>query len=495
MASPSASTSFTKLEPPNPTPTAATYLSSLPELSSARGQFLYSSFSSRKQSNPTGYAGALSWWRNQLVRMTSQALFGQHRLVLKVDDDLRHLLRTAKLGRPASVGTVIAEMVHGRSCILLSTYLASPSTGTTSSSGTSLLGLVTRPLAWAASRLLGRASASSSSSTTTYDEAVEWSNRQGEYVVVPLVEKATTALLPLLETHLSDPLSRLMTVHMFRAQFGSRLLPASSEGTENNAELSTLDVQVLVKHLCDQGYCVQKGEALKFRPFHSTSTTTEPLTLTSSDLSILSLVSTLSQLEAYILSLQTRIKTYHTLATSALSTQQPTPLIKSYLSQKQHLQKTLDQKLAACDRLKQVLLGIETASSDQEMIQAMEVGATVLREVLGDPEMKRKRVEEVNERVAQGLEEARELNEEVLRGAGVGLDEQGEREIEDELKRLRLQDEEEKEKEKEGYDKLEGIGKVPVGKIEKSEKEANITEETKVEQQKEEENKRENVLA
>ncbi|SCZ97633.1 BZ3500_MvSof-1268-A1-R1_Chr4-3g07318 [Microbotryum saponariae] len=488
MASSSASTSTAEPKVAHPPLSATSYLSSLPELSTARGQFLYSSFSSRKQSNPTGYAGALSWWRTQLVRMTSQALLGDHRLVIKIDDDLRHLLRTHKLGRPASLATVIvshrsqpviAEMVNDQSCIPLSTYLASPSTDATSSSGTSLLGLVTRPLGWAASRLLGRAS--SSSSSTTYDDTVEWLKRQGEYVVVPLIEKATTTLLPRLEAHLIDPLSRLMTLHTFRARFGSQLL-------DPDAELSTLDVQVLVKHLCDQGYCVQKGEAIKFRPFHQSATsTTPPLTITSSDLSILSLLSTLTQLEAYITSLQTRIKTYQSLATTALSTQQPTTLIKSHLAQKRYVQKILEQKLGARDKLSQVLLGIETATSDNEMIKAMELGADVLREVVGDPEIRLKRVEEVNERLAQGLEDAREINGEILGGAGVGLGEEGEREIEEELRRLRLDDQREGEKAVE--EKLEGSGKVPAGEI------GDFKEEDEVRVEEKQESTREKALA
>ncbi|SGY73185.1 BQ5605_C005g03271 [Microbotryum silenes-dioicae] len=370
-------------------------------------------------------------------------------------------------------------MVNDQSCIPLSTYLASPSTHPTSSSGTSLLGLVTRPLGWAASRLLGRGS--SSSSSTTYDDTVEWPNRQGEYVVVPLVEKATTTLLTLLEAHLIDPLSRLMALHTFRARFGSQLL-------DPDAELSTLDVQVLVKHLCDQGYCVQKGEAIKFRPFHpSTTSTTPPLTITSSDLSILSLLSTLTQLEAHITSLQTRIKTYQSLATTALSTQQPTALIKSYLAQKRHVQKLLEHKLGAREKLSQVVWAIETATSDNEMINAMELGADVLREVVGDPEIKLKRVEEVNERLAQGLEDAREINEEILGGAGVGLSEDGEREIEEELRRLRLDDQREGEKAVE--EKLEGTGKVPVGEI------LGSKEEDKVRVEEKQESTREKVLA
>jgi charged multivesicular body protein 7 len=74
------------------------YLAIIPEYSTARVQFYYSSLPSRKHSNPTGYASALAWWRKTLVDLTARGLLG--------DEHLREHLRWDKIGRPSSLGVI-----------------------------------------------------------------------------------------------------------------------------------------------------------------------------------------------------------------------------------------------------------------------------------------------------------------------------------------------------------------------------------------------------
>ena len=82
------------------------YLATIPEYSTARVHFYYSSLPSRKHSNPTGYASALAWWRKTLVDLTARGLVGQDKLVLHVDEHLREHLRWDKIGRPSSLGVI-----------------------------------------------------------------------------------------------------------------------------------------------------------------------------------------------------------------------------------------------------------------------------------------------------------------------------------------------------------------------------------------------------
>lgn len=94
------------------------YLATIPEYSTARVQFYYSSLPSRKHSNPTGYASALAWWRKTLVDLTARGLVGQDKLVLRVDEHLREHLRWDKIGRPSSLGVIT---VRARSFLILET--------------------------------------------------------------------------------------------------------------------------------------------------------------------------------------------------------------------------------------------------------------------------------------------------------------------------------------------------------------------------------------
>lgn len=85
------------------------YLATIPEYSTARVQFYYSSLPSRKHSNPTGYAAALAWWRKTLVDLTAKGLLGDDKLVLHADEHLREQLRYEKVGRPSSLGVIIVR--------------------------------------------------------------------------------------------------------------------------------------------------------------------------------------------------------------------------------------------------------------------------------------------------------------------------------------------------------------------------------------------------
>ena len=87
------------------------YLATIPEYSTARVQFYYSSLPSRKHSNPTGYAAALAWWRKTLVDLTARGLLGDDKLVLHVDEHLREHLRWDKIGRPSSLGVITVRVL------------------------------------------------------------------------------------------------------------------------------------------------------------------------------------------------------------------------------------------------------------------------------------------------------------------------------------------------------------------------------------------------
>lgn len=174
------------------------YLVSLPEYSSARAQFLYSSLSARKAANPTGYAGALSWWRLTLSSLVSKGLLGDDKLILVADEDLKEHLRWDKIGRPLSLGTVIvrrltlflghaanslylilqAELAQAKEYVPLETFLASGG----AAEGSSWLSLLSRPLWWGVSQVFG-----SSEGGEGADEA-EWNARKGNWVVKELVE-------------------------------------------------------------------------------------------------------------------------------------------------------------------------------------------------------------------------------------------------------------------------------------------------------------------
>lgn len=82
-----------------------------------RLQFLYSDFSYRRQSNPQGFDGAVTWWKQFL---TALAIAGLQRedetaadndhLVLRLDTELLDRLKRPGIGRPAALGSVMVRL-------------------------------------------------------------------------------------------------------------------------------------------------------------------------------------------------------------------------------------------------------------------------------------------------------------------------------------------------------------------------------------------------
>lgn len=94
-------------------------LQSIPEYSTAKVQFYYSSLPGRKTSNPTGYSSALSWWRKTLSELTAKGLLSSDKLILEVDEDLKEKLRWDKIGRPSSLGVIVVSLSTFFQVILL----------------------------------------------------------------------------------------------------------------------------------------------------------------------------------------------------------------------------------------------------------------------------------------------------------------------------------------------------------------------------------------
>lgn len=91
---------------------SSSYLSSLPEFSSApRVAALYSDISRKKHSNPASYNATVSWWQRTLQDVTARGLQGENadKLVLHVDAQLLESLRWPKAGKPLGLGCAIVR--------------------------------------------------------------------------------------------------------------------------------------------------------------------------------------------------------------------------------------------------------------------------------------------------------------------------------------------------------------------------------------------------
>ncbi|GAA5947235.1 hypothetical protein JCM3765_001584 [Sporobolomyces pararoseus] len=412
-----------------PTDPLKAALQSIPEYSTAKIQFYYSSLPARKTSNPTGYSSALSWWRKTLSDLTAKGLLGTDKLVLQVDEDLREKLRWDKVGRPSSLGVIVGELATTSDLVSLETYLSSPAP-----QGFSVLSLLSRPFWWGISKVTG------SSELGEQADETEWNKRKGEWVIPDLVERAASSIIPLFTQLHVDPISRLYTIKSFQLKVGSKALPGVT--------LSERDCRVLATYLAGKGYCAIEGEVIKFCPPLSSTSQKESINITESDKSILNLLSTLSTLSNYISSLESRIATEQAQAVSYVAKKQ-TNMVKSHLIAKKRFEKVLDERVASRDKLQEVVLGIERAKGDEETLEALSLGSSTLRTILASPTLQLSNIEATTSALDDTLIAATEINEAVDNVAV--LDEGIESEVEDELRAL--QETEKKEEEEERKDR------------------------------------------
>ncbi|GAA6001217.1 hypothetical protein JCM10207_007469 [Rhodosporidiobolus poonsookiae] len=440
------------------------HLTTLPEYAgpSPKVTFFYSSLPGKRLSNPTGYASALSWWRRTLVQLVDKGLLGDDHLVLDVDDDLREKLRWEKVGRPSSLGVVIAELGQTADLVPLSSYLSSPlPLDAAGESSFSVVSLLARPFWWGLSKVWGSGEAKVELGEQADEK--EWARRKGEWVVPDLVEKAASALLARLPDLHPSALSRLYTLRTFRDKLGGLCL-------SGDTKLSERDCRVLATYLQAKGECAFDGEVIKFAA-PSSSAPPSSLSITPTDRSILSLQSTLVSLSSYISSLEARIAGEQAQVVKYASGEaKNVALAKSHLVARKRLEKLLEERVGARGKVQEVMLGIERAVGDEETLSALTLGTSVLRAVLSSPTLQLSNISATTSALDDALISAQEVSEAV--NCIVPVSGEMDDEVEEELRGL--QEEERREKEREREREVErklGEGKAPVQEVGAKDKE------------------------
>ncbi|GAA6026769.1 hypothetical protein JCM8097_005848 [Rhodosporidiobolus ruineniae] len=427
------------------------HLQLIPEYSTQRIQFYYSSLPPKKLSNPTGYSSAVQWWRRTLVDLVQRGFLTDDKLVLTADDELREMLRWDKVGRPSSLGVVIAELAQSLDLIPLPTYLSQPLPPASSGeSSFSIVSLLTRPFWWGLSKVWG--SGEGGVDLGEKADENEWKKRKGEWVVPDLVERAASSLLPHLSTKHASALSRLYTLRTFRDEFGGLCLP--------DVTFSERDCEVLVRYLEAKGECSFDGEVVKFAAPHSAPNSSLPI-ITPSDRSILTLRATLSSLSSYISTLESRIAAeqalVHKYATGSEGVAKNVALAKSHIQARKRVEKLLEEKVGARAKVEEVMMGIERAVGDEETLQALSLGTSTLRSILSSPTLQLDNIAATTSALDDSLIAAQEVSDAV---EGISAPERAEweGEVEDELRELQMEEEREKEESRvrEAERKLEG---------------------------------------
>lgn len=240
-------------------------------------------------------------------------------------------------------------------------------------------------------------------------------------------------------------IDRIFTLELLRQDMHESL------GTE----ISETDSLVLATHLARTLNC-SFDRSLSMIKFPARSAKAEPIS--SEDSSVLLLKTSLQRLEALISQLTIRQTEQQQKARAYLARNPPNKtLALAALRSSKLAESALKTHTDQRNTLEELQQSLETAQGNLEMMQVMSQSEKVLSKLnkeIGGVE----RVDEVMEKVREGMRDTEEINA-ILADTGAVVDEQ---EIEDELLELEQQEKDRLERQMEAaaIEKLEGLGKV-----------------------------------
>ncbi|SPO27149.1 uncharacterized protein UTRI_10611_B [Ustilago trichophora] len=487
-SSSSASTSKTGL---------AKHLSTHPDFQNPRSSAsplpsLYADLSRQRRSNPAGFRASIEWWRDLLLDVTFRGVQFDHdppspsddadqldlhkpaaqqvdRTVFRLDESTKARWTVAEVGRPLGLGTVMAELEKDHTVTSLQSFLQSkvPIAGPTSGNvgrGAALRSyvptvggvastLLLTPAKWAASQLISLATGGAGDDDDgegEYSQDETLSRKQkGDWVWYALVHRLASAFLT---SHYDDEanlsaLSCLMTTSEFKQKLSKVCI------NEFGFVPSERDIQLVLKHLTRDmtGVAIAQSDIVKLCRSLTPRSLVE--SITEEDRSILTVKSTLRRLDQQIRSLEHQICTRNDQIKTALRSNGKTQAAM-HLRSRKALEEVLEKRMTVRENMALVVIKIEQAQSDVEVIRAYRASSDVLKSVLGREELRLENVERTMEGLQEGLVGQREVDQ-VIRGEAIdGVDEE---ELLEELKALEEEKrtEERLEKEKEIKEKEE----------------------------------------
>ncbi|KAJ2441192.1 hypothetical protein GGF42_007376 [Coemansia sp. RSA 2424] len=364
------------------------FLASVAQLNDAdQRAFLYSDLERQKLDNPEGYAEAVGFWAQLLVRACQRGLLsslpahaGDLPSVLTVDRR-RLAQRLAFRGdTPMGLDAMLAELQGNGSLCAANDFFAPPA-------------LLQRWARWVAQRLLQP------------QPQTQQQQQQPLLVATAAVREAAARVV---EAHRARaaacPLADIMSVDEFRRAYANALSTGSTPPDDAamspvDTAMSLVDAHVLIRHLVDHRLAATSAQLsataeqpqpstaraalVKFAPpsFSSSSSLQQqsPLAVTETDYATYQVMCTHRALSAQVAALETRIADLDAEARQALRRQQR-PVAAARLRLKHHIETSiLTKRIAALETVDRVVLQLQQTSSDIQLVQTLSAGTVALR--------------------------------------------------------------------------------------------------------------------
>ncbi|GAA5805255.1 Snf7-domain-containing protein [Helicostylum pulchrum] len=370
---------------------------------SNRLKALYSDFSKLSILNKYAYDTNVNFWRQVILNCNQQGYLGCSEYATAINKyDLPEKFQRAIIGKPLALDCVLATMEKQEELMPLQTFNAR------FSPPPSWAGWIVDTVVKNAWYFRWR--------DTTYGES--------QYVVIPTIKAITRAIL---SHHFSNPAAEpILTLTEFKSAYSDIF---------NDIKLTDQDTMLILHYLHSQhGVALAdnvKGYGSDYLVIKFPSREGQVATITQHDKSVVSIRTTCQALSRQVDELQHKSEELHK---QSLEEKKLGHTAKALycLKRKKNLQHILERRLKSVETMDNILLKIQTSKDDIQVVQAFNMGADALKDILGKDGLTIESVDEAMEKIQNVLQDQKEI-EEAMR---MDLGEFDDQDIEQELAQL-----------------------------------------------------------
>lgn len=517
-----------------------------PAFTKSRMHSLYSDFRKLEESNPEGFTANISAWSAALISALATRDFFPDATTISAGPNLISLFEHSQHGTPLALDTVFDELVKQGSLIPLQQFL-NPSRMSIYYQKSWYSSLVPTPksvFSWALTK-----SGIYDSSWHSAENKLQGSLKKERYVSVSCLEAISVALLTILQSELTTTNTNtinssslltsnntlttsetdnpntissigtpggytrtVFTKDMFYSKYSKVLIPPrtlpynKSSNKPCIVDLSTTDLDVLIAYLSkDKPRFSVKDDTIKINLSATNEGDIEPVT--EKDRAVANMRSSIEQIVHKVNTLGSHIEACNKKARQALSSSttitttssssitttagniNKNKAIAKYALRSRHMaQQSQETALGMLTNLETTLNSIDSATSNIEVMTALQSGVgilTNLNKTIGGAEKVAQLMDELNDATLDTEDIGKQIGE-LSKASDVDEDE-----VEDELQQMLLeeqkqqkqqqQSEKEKEKENQTQQILQSMPKVPDSDIKSLSKNNNTQKETDIE--------------
>ncbi|CAJ0748803.1 5813_t:CDS:2 [Entrophospora sp. SA101] len=401
------------------------YVNSLPETQTKeKFRWYWSDFTNQKDFDNAVYIDCINFWKKILDECSRSKWLGEDVFCIEISDSTKKIFASYNGHEPIGIQCVIKEMYLESELMPLKEYCSTfISQGWLSWIYTRL---VSQPIAWTFQNLTG-------------SEPVNIIS--GKWVKMDKLKESSTKIIQLHEKIALNQISdNLYTLATFKSEFATKIIPGSV--------LTDTDIKVLITYLeYDRKVIVTKN--LSNESLHKHDSNPDDLVIkfclkknnnklkleiTELDCNIITIKETSRKLLEQIQDIETRIKELKTAASKYISLKQKALAMRD-LRKKLLLDKILVKRINSLETVETILLKIQEAVSDAEIIEGYKAGADALQNTLAISGLSIDKVDETMDHLQEVLADQKEIDDAMKSGQDSILDAALNNDVDDELEK------------------------------------------------------------